>query len=295
MVVGWAHDLFRRADYSERYGIPLLLETLDPTHSGYVELAASNERVRPPSDQQVAAYLEGMLVPTCGNLFHGVRLLDDYPIPDFPAFADGGVVVDIGCNWGRWSIAGALAGYRVIGVDIHLESLLVAQRLAKKLVPENLPVFVLADARRLPFKDGVLDGVFSYSVVQHFSRQNARLILGEAGRTLKPGGRAVIQMPNKGGLKARLTGAGKTEGSEFDVRYYAIDELLTVFEDAIGPTVWSVDCFFGLNVHARDMRFVPLSKRWIVHAATALKSASRRAPKLGSLADSVFLSSTKAS
>jgi len=274
-------------------GVPCLLPDLDPTHGGYTALREENKRQKPVTDEEVEEYLHHMLVPTCGNLFHGVKLKDDYPIPDFPKLP-GGAVLDVGCNWGRWTVAGALAGHKMVGVDVHLRSLLVAQRLAEKLVPDNMPLFVLADARSLPFREGVFDGAASYSVIQHFSRSNAAIIAGEIGRVLKPGGKSAIQMPNKHGLKAMLVGAGRRgEGSEFDVRYYAVEELVAMFEAGIGPSGWGVDCFFGLNVQARDKRFVPASKRWIIDTADAFLRASKAIPPLRRVADSVWIYSAK--
>jgi ubiquinone/menaquinone biosynthesis C-methylase UbiE len=237
-----------------------------------------------------------MLVPTCGNLFRGVHLSDDYPIPDFPDFPKESVVLDLGCNWGRWSIAGAKTGCRIIGVDVHLQALLCARWLSRKLVPNIEPLFVLADARCLPFASESFDGTFSYSVIQHFSRNNAAIILGELDRVMRHGAKSVVQMPNKTGLAAILTKPHSriSEGSEFDVRYYSINDLLALFESKIGKSDWYVDCFFGLNVHARDRRFVPTSKRWIIDLADLLYRTSQVLPALGRLADSVFISSTKA-
>jgi SAM-dependent methyltransferase len=184
----------------------------------------------------------------------------------------------------------------MVGVDVHLRSLLVAKRLADRLVPDNPPMFVLADARRLPFAPGGFDGVYSYSVVQHFSRENAERILAEAGRVLKRGGCAVIQMPNRDGLKTALTQhrARDRDGEEFEVRYYRIEELLALFQRAIGNARWSVDCFFGLNVHSRDRDLVPASRRWVVDLATLFERLSRRFKPLGRWADSVFVTATKA-
>ena len=102
-------------------------------------------------DEQIERFIEAMVVPTCGKLFHGVGFKDDYPIAPMPQDLPPGRVLDIGCNWGRWSIGGALQGYDVIGVDPHLQALLCAQALARRLVPENQPLFVACDARHMPF------------------------------------------------------------------------------------------------------------------------------------------------
>ncbi|MDB5440462.1 MAG: hypothetical protein JWM33_2889, partial [Caulobacteraceae bacterium] len=258
----WLRERLAREDFEERFGIPLLMADLDPTHAGLVASNAQNQTATPPTEDELNGFMRGMIVPTCGNLFRGVDLSDGrYPIPPFPDMPKGSVL-DIGCNWGRWSIAAALAGHRVVGVDVHLLSLLVAQQVARKLVPHNMPQFVLADARSLPFRDGAFDNVFSYSVIQHFSRPNARTILEEVGRVLKPGGEALVQMPNKAGVKAIIAGdVRRNPDVEFNIRYYGVDELLELFRTTIGPSSWQVDCFLGLKVLRRDRWLAPRSLR----------------------------------
>lgn len=49
---------------------------------------------------------------------HLVGRLRTYPIPHLRLpESDGAEFLDIGCNWGRWSIAAARKGYNVVGVD----------------------------------------------------------------------------------------------------------------------------------------------------------------------------------
>ena len=290
-------DFLTTADDKYRYpvieGIPCLISaSAKSTHSGFDEIMVQNSQ---PPEVDLDSFMDGMIVPTCGNLFRGVRLRDRYPIPDFPSELPSDLTLDVGCNWGRWSIAGAQAGHKMIGVDIHLEGLLVAQRLARKLVPDNVPMFVLADARHLPFADGVFDNVFSYSVVQHFSRENAALILEDVSRVLRSGGLTMIQMPNRGGVKARVTMPRRrfSDGEAFDVRYYSIPELIHLCSQKIGKSDWSVDCFLGLNVHRKDLALVPRSRRWVVHTAEAMLAASQTLPSFGRLADSVWIKAHK--
>lgn len=294
MADQWLLDRLVRQDFEESFGIPLLMTELESTHLGFSAMMVQNRKTLPPTDEELSGFMQGMIVPTCGNLFRGADLSEGrYPIPDFPAMPAGSLL-DIGCNWGRWSIAAALAGHRVVGVDVHLESLFVAQRLAEKLVPHNPPTFILADARSLPFKDGSFDNVFSYSVIQHFSRRNARTVLTEAGRVLRPGGEALIQMANRAGLKAILTGdMRRNPDVEFNIRYYGIEELLDLFGEAIGPAHWEVDCFLGLNIHKRDRWLASPSRRWVVDIAETLKGAGKLAPWLNRHADSVFITAQK--
>jgi uncharacterized protein YbaR (Trm112 family) len=55
--------------------------------------------------------------------------LESYPIPRIPvANGDGKLLLDIGSNWGRWSVSAAQKGWRVVGIDPSLGALLAAQR-----------------------------------------------------------------------------------------------------------------------------------------------------------------------
>jgi hypothetical protein len=120
-------------------------------------------------------------------------------------------------------------------------------------------------------------------------------MLDEFRRVLIPGGRSSIQMPNRAGLRTFQSWArrGFSDGTEFDVRYYSVAELLRLFSRHIGPSDWSVDCYLGLNVHAEDRRFLTPARQRILDAAEALRRASDRWPALRRFADSVFVSSVK--
>jgi ubiquinone/menaquinone biosynthesis C-methylase UbiE/uncharacterized protein YbaR (Trm112 family) len=288
-------------DGSRRYpifeGIPCLLpHCAAPTHSGYRKILEENRKTAELNDAQLDNFIGAMVVATCGNLFRGASLNGSYPIPNFPEFTPAGPLLDLGCNWGRWTIAGAYRRHLMIGVDIHLKALLAARRLSRKLVPNNEPLFVLADARQLPFASDSIGGVFSYSVVQHFSVIHARQILREVKRVLKPRARSLIQMPNRSGLRAMLTLLSRVnrEASEFDVRYYSVGELIQMFGQTIGDSGWFADCYFGLNVHSSDKKFVAWHKRWIISVSECLLQLGRVVPSVARFADSVFVSSIKA-
>jgi SAM-dependent methyltransferase len=292
-------------DGSHRYpvvaGIPCLIPaSVKPTHAGYARRLDENLRLRSEpfdiSDHAINSYVEAAIVGTGGNLFRGARLNAAYPIAEFPGGFLGDPILDVGCNWGRWTIAGAQAGHRMIGVDTRLRALLCAQELSRKFVLGRIPSFVLANARMLPFAAESVTGVFSYSVLQHFTKENMTLSLAEIKRVLKPGGRSLVQMPNRRALRSLLVLAsrGFSEGSEFDVRYYSIGELLQLFSQHIGRSDWRVDCFLGLNVHAYDRKFVRQSRRLIIDISEALRRASDTLRFLRPYADSVLVSSVKA-
>lgn len=49
---------------------------------------------------------------------------------------------------------------------------------------------------QLPFEDGSFDGIYNLGVMEHFTRDEIRKILGEFHRVLKPGGKIVIFWPH---------------------------------------------------------------------------------------------------
>jgi len=53
----------------------------------------------------------------------------------------------------------------------------------------------LSDVRHLPFRDGCFDAIYSMGTVEHFDE--TELALAEIFRVLRPGGRAVIGVPNR--------------------------------------------------------------------------------------------------
>ena len=113
-----------------------------------------------------------------------------YPIPDIrlPRVNDK-LLLDVGCNWGRWSIAAARKGYHVVGIDPSLGAIMAARRVARQLDAEI--EYMCADGRYLPFDADTFDNVFSYSVIQHFSKTDAAQTLKEVKRVLKPSGKSL--------------------------------------------------------------------------------------------------------
>lgn len=198
--------------------------TDDPYFLGTIGIS---ERERAELRRQIDANPDGSVDPVISLLVaatngiaykHLIGTLNEYPIPEIRLpRAEGALLLDIGCNWGRWSIAAARKGYRTIGIDPSLGAVLAAKRLAKRM---GLPCrFVVGDARFLPLRPGAVDVAFSYSVIQHFSREDASAAVREIGRVVRTGGRSLIQMPTVFGLRCLYHQArrGFTDGQAFDV------------------------------------------------------------------------------
>ena len=223
-----------------------------------------------------------------------VGALREYPIPDIRlAPAAGAALLDVGCGWGRWSISAARKGYRVVGIDPSLAAVMAARRVARQLGVDA--EYLCADARYLPFVAGAFDVVFSYSVLQHFSKAAAATAIAEAARVLRSRGRCLAQMANASGVRSfyhRLR-RGFAEGSGFDVRYWRLAELEAAFGREFSEVETSIHCFFGLGLEPSDRAIVPRHARFVIQASERLRALGATMPSLKHLADSVYVSATK--
>lgn len=261
----------------------------DAEKEGVIDLFHSGSPIDP-----VVAYLVGA---TNGLMYkHLIGNLASYPIPDIPvADGEGKRLLDVGCSWGRWSIAAARKGYHVVGIDPSLGAVLAAQRVAR--AAKVNASFLVGDARFLPFRDHTFDAVFSYSVIQHLSRSDAEITVYDIARVLAPHGESTIQMPTSFGIRCMFHQARRRfrEPGGFGVRYWRLSELRRLFADAIGPTWFSPDCFFGIGLQRRDSRLMPAHLRMVIRSSEIMKTLTQRIPTLMHVADSVFVCSRRES
>lgn len=268
----------------------LYLESLgisEDEKAGVVELARRGGAVDP-----VVAYL---VAATNGLMYrHLIGALDRYPVPEISLPAGNGrLLLDVGCSWGRWSLAAHDKGYAVVGVDPSLGAVMAARRVARQLGIPNR--YIVGDARALPFRPGLFDVAYSYSVVQHLSRPDAALAVGEMARVLKAGGLVRVQMPTRYGVRCLYHQARRRfrEAVGFEVRYWSAAELSRLFTSAIGQTRFEVDGFFGIGLQASDEALMTPKLRTALRASEALKKVSRVLPALSRVADSVFVVAVK--
>jgi SAM-dependent methyltransferase len=271
----------------------LLVEGERPTHAACdVSLERREETYARPED-----LVDDAISATCGNLYrHMIGNVTTYPIPEIrlPP-GEGRSFLEVGCNWGRWCVSAARRGYRVVGVDPSLDAIRAARRIAEQLDVEA--TYVVADARHLPFADASFDVVFSYSVFQHFAKEDALASFAELGRVLAPGGTSLVQMANVWGARSLLNQARERRFREprtlFDVRYWSPGELRDAFTGAVGPSALAVDGFLTLNPQPADLHLLPRRYRALVHGSEALRKASARLPWLTNVADSLYVRSTR--
>lgn len=282
-------------------GVPvLLLEDEPPTHMAcWVSLEeVTSVELQPEGRQTIDPVVQELVAATCGRLYrHLVGRLEAYPIPELPLpTGDGKLFLEVGCNWGRWCVAAARQGYRVVGIDPSLRAIASARRVARRLGVEA--TYLVADARHLPFPDESFDVVFSYSVFQHFAKPEALASFEEIGRVLRPGGLGKLQMANVFGSRNLWNQLREHRFREprrlFDVRYWSPAELRDELARRVGPTALEADGFFTLNAQMAGIALLPRRYRLVVHASETLRRASGRLPPLRYAADSLYAVSHRA-
>ncbi len=251
------------------------------------------------SEIAVDPFVQEMIAGTNGNMYRSViGKLDEYPISKLPIKPDGGgVLLDIGCGWGRWMVSAANAGFFPIGIDVKLDAALAAQRVMRSLKVEGFTV--VADLEMLPFADESFDCVWSYSVLQHVNRPKARTCVQEVNRVLRNGSICMMEFPLAAGISNRFR-IGRCVNDEDDpeswcVRYYSIEELRRLFNDVFGSFSYRSHCYFGIGIQSVDLRFVPFRYKPLVAASLILTLLSRIVPGLKRISDSIYVQGRKPS
>jgi SAM-dependent methyltransferase len=163
----------------------------------------------------------------------------------------GGTIVDLGCGLGRMTFALAPHYKRVVGVDVSAEMINRAESWKVHSGVQNVE-FIVNDGRTIPLPSSSADACVSYLVLQHMpSRTLVNNYIAEIGRVLRPGARAVVQLPL---IPSTLQGQS----------LYSIRRLLDAFE-----TLRDMTRRHHPTVRSRAYRGVRLSERGIERAAGA--------------------------
>jgi SAM-dependent methyltransferase/uncharacterized protein YbaR (Trm112 family) len=246
----------------------------------------------------VDPFVNDWLVNTNGNLYWQVRgKLRRYPIPAWPSSpGEGKILVDIGCGWGRWTVAAARAGFSPIGMDVHLDALSAAGRVSKQLgVTAN---YVCSGADSLPFQSASIDVVFSYSVLQHLEKTKVARAFQEVSRVLKPDGVCLIQLPNSSGLYNLVLqtrrGFRAAKVDSFEMRYWSRTDIRRAMQDAgLQALAFHPDGFFSQNPRLSDLDLLSPKGKMIVLVSHAGCKVAGLFPLLGRVADSWLIEAQK--
>ena len=264
---------------------PLYVETL-----GITDNERANTRILHAMGGEYDAVVATMIGATSGIAYkHLIGGQVPYAIPTFrfPATAPGSLL-DIGCNWGRWTIAAGRNGYNAVGIDPQLGAVLAARRVAAQTGTNAR--FVVGDARYLPFRKDMFDYVWSYSVLQHFSREDVEVSLIEIARVSREGATIRIQMANAFGVRSlyHMLRRKFRVPTNFEVRYWSPFQLNKVFSRTIGVTQINADCFFGLGLQWSDFARMTFTGKLALLISETLRRLSEAVYPLRWFADSLF-------
>jgi SAM-dependent methyltransferase len=107
----------------------------------------------------------------------------------------GNRILDVGCGEGPGEVAlGRLhiSQVRLVGVDLVFDKVLKASQETASL--NQRVKFAVADACRLPFKDGIFDSIYCVAVLQHVN--DVETAVAEFARVTAPRGRVVAVEPD---------------------------------------------------------------------------------------------------
>jgi 2-polyprenyl-3-methyl-5-hydroxy-6-metoxy-1,4-benzoquinol methylase/uncharacterized protein YbaR (Trm112 family) len=242
----------------------------------------------------IDAFVNDWIVNTNGNLYwHARGRLTRYPIPQWPFGAGNGkTLLDVGCSWGRWSIAAARAGFQPIGLDVHIDALAAAGRVSQQLGADCH--FACSSVEKLPIASRSIDCAFSYSVLQHIDKDKVLCAFREFARVLKPGGLCMIQLPNTIGAlsiaQQLRRGFREARPGSFEMRYWSRAEIRRAFEDAgLSDVRIRADGFFSQNPQLADLDLLSLPAKLLVLASYAGRKVADALPLLTRVADSLWI------
>jgi 2-polyprenyl-3-methyl-5-hydroxy-6-metoxy-1,4-benzoquinol methylase/uncharacterized protein YbaR (Trm112 family) len=268
------------------------LASLDEAHASVGGAPVGDTTViERPAVARVDAWVQEMVAHTNSTLYsHLVGRLGAYPIPVLPLDCprQGATLLDVGCGWGRWSHAAARKGFSPIGIDTSLKAALAATRVAAELRLAGR--FVVADSRYLPFWPGSFDAAWSYSVLQHFAREDVVATLDSLKPLMRAGGISKLHVLNALGLRSILLQAsrGFRGARGFETRYWRVGDMVRTFGSRLGPSRIELDGFFVQGRYEDRALFRPRD-RLIVEVAHLLARATERVPALRLLADNLYV------
>ncbi len=126
------------------------------------------------------------------------------------------LVLDLCCGNGRHDIPLVSKGCRVIGLDFSLPLILIA---CNSGIPgQKYPLYICADARQLPFCNGIFDIVINlFTSFGYYEDDENYQLLCSISQLLKPGGRFYIDYLNPQHVLAELVDESTKESDSIKI------------------------------------------------------------------------------
>ena len=218
-----------------------------------------------------------------------------YSLPIKPTSKENALMLDIGCGWGRWLVAGTEKNYIPVGLDLIPE---FAETSLKVLKAHNKTGYaVVGDLEHIPFKDNIFDLVWSFSVIQHTHYDKMISCLGHINRILTKEGYTFLEFPNKMGIRNALGTARKWEKyrdiksgpRHLSVRYYTPAQYKKFFTSVFGNFSFENHSFIGIGVLKEDLKYVSLKNKILCSISLAGSLLTVVIPPLKYLSDSIYI------
>lgn len=132
--------------------------------------------------------------------------------------------LDIGCSAGTF-IGTLDDGHQSLGIDLAAAQIDYARQ--RHGGPNRR--FDAVPAGPLPYDDGAFDAVTIIELIEHLPPDDNRVLLAEAARVLRPGGRLVVSTPNYGSLwpllEAMVNRLGEVSYEDQHITHYTRHSL----------------------------------------------------------------------
>ncbi len=121
-------------------------------------------------------------------------------IAQFLGMKPGDSILDMACGFGRYSIAFSKQGFSVTGVDLNSAFIHEASLMAADLKLDAR--FCCADMLNFVEPDSFDNVIFMYNSFGYFlDPENDKIVLRNSLKSLKPGGKILLQVPNREGCR----------------------------------------------------------------------------------------------
>lgn len=270
-------------NYPIIYGIPILITKKKCLrlnlnyHKKNFEKKILNNKNFEENKFGIIKDLKNILMSTSGFLYDKVSDIIKYPIATIPFSKlyknKNEKLLDIGCGWGRWTISSAKKGYESVGIDISINSLIIAKKISEKLNLKNCN-FICCDVLDLPFKENTFDKVFSFSFLQHFSQKNLETILKNIVNKMKASSTFKTQMVNKYAFRSvynifKKKFFKRETTKNFDVRYFSIRKLNKIFNQYF--IIKKIENYsFFTQAQTTDYNIMSLKSKFFLNMSKAL-------------------------